>query len=251
MKKTILIGKYDDATKEIGNYLSRQCQVMLCSEEQEIIERMIQTEKPDLIVVLLSGSAVFAREMFAFLLPKGIPLLGIGNEKDKAELIINGYLFDESKVRFISKPAAPDAIFENLRALGIEGDNQCGVNAPTILLVDDSPTFLRVMQAMLSKKYKVAFATSGTQAIVSVAKNKPDLILLDYEMPVCDGKMTLEMLRSDNDMKDIPVVFLTGISDARHVSQVVDLHPQGYLLKPCSEEIVFSTIEKVLRNRTK
>lgn len=250
MKKAILIGKYDDATKEIGNCLSGQCQVMLCSEEQEIIEGMLQTEKPDLIVVVLSGSAVFARDMFTFLMPFGLPVLGIGTEKDKAELVINGYL-SESRIRFLNKPAAPEEIVKCLGELGIQKDNSVagGESGATILLVDDSPEFLRFMEAMLSRKYKVTFATSGTQAIVSVAKSKPDLILLDYEMPVCDGKMTLEMLRSDEDMKDIPVVFLTGISDARHVSEVVALHPQGYLLKPCSEEIVFSTIEKVLREK--
>lgn len=119
----------------------------------------------------------------------------------------------------------------------------------TILVVDDSPIMLRTMQAMLSKRYRVIFAVSGTQAIALTARERPDLILLDYEMPVINGKMTLEMLRSDESTKDIPVVFLTGMDDAAHVHEVVALRPQGYLLKPPSEERIFSTIEEILNRK--
>jgi len=257
MKKTLLIGKLDDAAKEIGDCLSEKCQVLLCSEDEDIIRGMVETEKPDLIVTYFSGSAVFARDMFTLLMPFKIPLLGIGDASNEAELFINGYL-SESWIRFLGKPAAPKDI---LRCVGeLFGEKPVGsgsgdsVGAETngihtnkkILLVDDSPAFVRAMQAVLSTRYHVTFATSGAQAIAAIAKSKPDLILLDYEMPVCDGKMTLQMLRAEEDMKDIPVIFLTGISDARHVSDVIGLHPQGYLLKPCSDEMIFSAIEKVL-----
>lgn len=50
---------------------------------------------------------------------------------------------------------------------------------------------------MLDQKYSVAVAVSGAQAMASIGKKKPDLILLDYEMPVCDGRMTMEMIRKE------------------------------------------------------
>jgi len=102
------------------------------------------------------------------------------------------------------------------------------------------------MQAMLSKKYRVTFASSGTQAIVAVGRAKPDVILLDYDMPVCDGKMTLQMLRSEEETKDIPVIFLTGLADSEHVREVLALRPQGYLLKPPDEATIFARLEEVL-----
>lgn len=49
-----------------------------------------------------------------------------------------------------------------------------------------------------------------------------DLIFLDYEMPICDGKMTLEMIRELEESKDIPVVFLTGVSDKEHIAAVLE-----------------------------
>ena len=48
------------------------------------------------------------------------------------------------------------------------------------------------------------------------------MIFLDYEMPICDGKMTLEMIRELEESKDIPVVFLTGVSDKEHIAAVLE-----------------------------
>jgi len=57
------------------------------------------------------------------------------------------------------------------------------------------------------------------------------LSLLDYEMPICDGRQTLEMLRSEPAFINLPVIFLTGRSDPESVKKVMALKPAGYLLK--------------------
>ncbi len=72
---------------------------------------------------------------------------------------------------------------------------------------------------------------SGLQAIKWLAKNKVDLILLDYDMPVTTGPQVLEMLRSDPETASIPVMFLTGKGDKESVMAVVALKPEGYFLK--------------------
>ena len=61
--------------------------------------------------------------------------------------------------------------------------------------------------------------------------DKPDLVLLDYEMPVCDGKQVLEMIRSENAFAGISVMFLTGRTDPETVRKLVSLKPDGYLAK--------------------
>lgn len=99
---------------------------------------------------------------------------------------------------------------------------------------------------MLEEDYEVAVAISGAQAMTSIGKKRPDLILLDYEMPVCDGKMTLEMIRADEDMKDIPVIFLTAVNDKANIEAVLKLKPAGYFLKPVVKDRLFAEIEKVL-----
>ena len=64
--------------------------------------------------------------------------------------------------------------------------------------------------------------------MTAIGKKRPDLILLDYEMPVCDGRQTLEMIRADEELKDIPVIFLTGVNDREHIESVLSLKPAGY-----------------------
>ena len=116
----------------------------------------------------------------------------------------------------------------------------------TILVVDDNATTLRGIKTVLEKKYDVVLANSGTKAIAQISRRKPDLILLDYEMPVCDGKQTFEMIRADEEMADIPVVFLTGVNDKAHIHAVLRLMPAGYLLKPYEPEKLLDTISRVL-----
>ncbi|MBQ8923416.1 MAG: response regulator [Lachnospiraceae bacterium] len=115
-----------------------------------------------------------------------------------------------------------------------------------VLVVDDDPIMLRNVKAILDKQYEVMLAVSGTKALASIAKKRPDLIFLDYEMPVCNGKQTLEMIRADEDIKDIPVVFLTGVSDATHIKEVLALRPSGYMLKPVSKEDLLKKAETVI-----
>lgn len=108
-----------------------------------------------------------------------------------------------------------------------------------VLVVDDSGTMLRNIRGWLDDKYQVILANSGTMAIKYLAKEIPDLILLDYEMPVCDGKQVFEMIRSESEFEHIPVIFLTGKNDKESVQKLLALKPEGYLLKSMpSGEIV-------------
>lgn len=100
-----------------------------------------------------------------------------------------------------------------------------------VLVVDDSMTIRQSVKELLGEDYDVSMAESGVAAIRSVTLNRPDLVLLDYEMPVCDGRQTLEMLRSEKEFEDLPVIFLTGRRDPESMIKVMPLKPSGYLLK--------------------
>ena len=112
-----------------------------------------------------------------------------------------------------------------------------------ILIVDDNVMVLRNLKEMLQAHYDVVVANSGIKAMTAIGKHRPDLILLDYEMPVCDGRQTLEMIRADEDISDIPVIFLTGRDDAESVKSVLALKPAGYLLKSLPKEKIVSEVD--------
>lgn len=100
-----------------------------------------------------------------------------------------------------------------------------------VLVVDDSKMIRNSIKSLLEDDYLVTEADSGMSAIKCILRDRPDLVLLDYEMPVCDGRQTLAMIRGDKEMADVPVIFLTGRRDRDSVKKVKDLRPNGYFLK--------------------
>jgi len=118
-----------------------------------------------------------------------------------------------------------------------------------ILVVDDDGTMLRTIKDWLSGKYQVFMVNSGVAAITFLAKNKVDLILLDYEMPVTTGPKVLEMLRSEPSTSDIPVMFLTVKSDKESVMQVLSLKPEKYLLKTMPPAELIANIDEFFEHR--
>lgn len=118
-----------------------------------------------------------------------------------------------------------------------------------ILLVDDDSTFLKMVKDWLSTKYRVTIVTSGAQALMYIADNTPDLILLDYEMPVTSGPQVLEMIRSESKVDSIPVIFLTGKGDRESVMKVLALKPDGYLLKSMEQPKLIAAIDEFFEKR--
>lgn len=118
-----------------------------------------------------------------------------------------------------------------------------------ILVVDDSGESLRAIKGWLSNQYNVSMVNSAANAISFLSSNKPDLILLDYEMPICSGPQLLEMIRAEVKTADIPVIFLTSKDDKESVQKVLALHPQGYLLKTLSPADILSNINEFFQLR--
>ena len=118
-----------------------------------------------------------------------------------------------------------------------------------ILVVDDSDFMRARIVKLLAEHYEVSEVASSVAAIQSIAMNKPDLIVLDYEMPVCDGRQALEMIRNEKNTADIPVVFLTGKGDRESVRKVMALKPEGYLLKSMPDAEIKKYIDGLFAKR--
>ena len=246
MKKILLIGKLNNIVKETNKFLSQYFHVQLCSENVNVLEGMLKIVNPDLILISLIGAYDIDTSIFFILSDqyKKIPVLTIGT-REESNTFFKYYEEDqfENLIRPVENTVIMEAICKRLDLdkkeieEGITEKKET-VDKKRILVVDDNGTTLRTMKAMLEEYYEVTIAISGAQAMTSIGKKRPDLILLDYEMPVCDGKMTLEMIRADEDMKSIPVIFLTSRVDRESVKKVVELKPQGYLSKSLSPELI-------------
>ena len=249
MKRILFVGKFNGIVQD-NHFFDNLFDAQICVDNVVMVKGMLKIKKPELVVISLNGISVEAKEIFEELkqnYPK-MPVICLGTNQE-----VKLHMSSISTKQFITliTPLDDKKILDTIcnildsredvqQSVGTKGEKK------SILLVDDSNVQLRALNELLKDKYEVRMSTSGMQALTMIGKKKPDMIFLDYEMPICDGKMTLEMIRGMEESKDIPVVFLTGVSDKEHIAAVLDLKPAGYLLKPADAERIYSIIEKVL-----
>lgn len=120
----------------------------------------------------------------------------------------------------------------------------------TILIVDDTPTNLQVLFELLSEQgYRVAIAKNGETALQRLQTSQPNLILLDVMMPGIDGFETCKRLKADPNTCDIPVFFMTALSDSVDKIKGLSLGAVDYITKPIQNEEVLARIRVHLQLR--
>lgn len=117
-----------------------------------------------------------------------------------------------------------------------------------ILIVDDDTTFMRMMHETLKDYYMINMLTSGKQAFLWLETNRPDLILLDYEMPDTNGVEVYTMLKENKKYKHIPIIFLTGKQDKNSVLDALNLSPKDYILKSVDQKSLIDRLEEIFKN---
>ena len=109
---------------------------------------------------------------------------------------------------------------------------------PTILAVDDNPTILKVVNHILSSQYKVYTLNKPTELDVFIENVRPDLFLLDYNMPLMDGFQVLEKLRSNLQFSNTPIIFLTSEGKEIKIIDALKMGADDYILKPINESLL-------------
>jgi putative two-component system response regulator len=119
----------------------------------------------------------------------------------------------------------------------------------TIFLVDDDVTLLTIGKGVLSGTYSVFTLISGVIMLKMLAKVRPDLILLDVNMPEMDGYEVIEQLKSNPETSDIPVIFLTSFTGDENEFKGLSLGAVDYITKPIDPALLLKRIEKVLEEQ--
>jgi adenylate cyclase len=112
----------------------------------------------------------------------------------------------------------------------------------TLLLVDDTPENLSVLNDLLKDSYRILVARSGERALKLAAEQQPDLILLDIMMPEMDGYEVCNLLKADSLTREIPVIFLTALSSEEDEKKGLELGAVDYITKPISPAIVVARV---------
>ena len=124
------------------------------------------------------------------------------------------------------------------------------LGSTNIMAVDDTPANLKLLQEMLQAKgYRVLAFPRGKMALNAAAKSPPDLILLDINMPEMNGFEVCERLKADEALKDIPVLFISALSETTDKVKAFSVGGVDYVTKPFQYEEVQARVETHLRLR--
>jgi len=118
---------------------------------------------------------------------------------------------------------------------------------PVVLAVDDTPENLDVVKGLLASTFIVKAAVNGMMALKIVEKQPPDLILLDIRMPGMDGFEVCRTLKANEASVAIPVIFLTGESDAESEADALAAGAAGFITKPIDPDALLATIADSLK----
>ncbi len=252
MIKMLLVGELNDTLHSLSECLIGDFQVQMCSENAKNVKDMVRILRPAILVFNIVEINEDVKETFETLKVKlnRIPMLIIGTYDMHIQLneLADGF----TKKEIIYRPLkGTDVLMHCYQLLNIgipkNGDDTVKSNVKKkILIVDDNALVLRKMKSMLEKSYDVLLANSGEKGLICIKNKKPDLVMLDYDMPGMDGKETFERIKKDEELQNIPIIFLTSVAEKKQILAVLKNMPDRYILKPPSKDKIISAIKEAL-----
>ena len=265
--KVLITGRNKKVMADISERLEedRGYDAIKCAPSKEAIFDLTLSELPKIIIICLgdeTADTVRIYDVMKSAVKQGnCTVIVIANQEDEKFFMNNTAL---EKVLFISRPVSLFALYEKLAELEekikknkennlasfrefVNDRPDARFRRKSILVVDDDSEQLMNIKEQLEEFYDLTLVKSGDKAFVALTKKIPDLILLDYLMPDMNGPQVLSELRSTQYYADIPVVFLTSMSDRGKVLQTIkELRPQGYIIKPAKKADLVAKIINVL-----
>jgi len=241
MSSIILTGEEDSFYSKVRSQLPGNITTETCEFAYAPLKRKIAMSEPSLVLCFktyTSNTLVISelKDMFP-----DLPFVVVCEEDDESFATYAG-----KKPILMYKPLRTASVVNKVVNLLNSVEEESVVEKKKILAVDDDGLILRTIHKLIGNDYDMTYCTSGDKALVLIDQKPFDLILLDYEMPSMSGKDVLSLMRTTTGMKEMPVIFLTGVSDRKKVMEIVDLNPSGYLLKPIDADMLKKTIEDAL-----
>ncbi|MBQ2137105.1 MAG: response regulator, partial [Selenomonas sp.] len=228
---SVVVKGIERKLKEIG------CKVFIITQEKDNLPKFDKEKETALFIFYLPNNIMEDVIKFNWLehvygkihdLECECEVIVIGDKSERDDL--TGRVFGMLHVGWLDRPVK----MEELELAVTEGifPEVEGNTKKHILIVDDDPSYAKMVREWIKDSYQVSIVTAGIQAITFLAKKSVDMILLDYEMPVVSGLEVFRILRSEETTVNIPVIFITSKDDKDIVMKVLEVHPLNYLLKP-------------------
>ena len=206
-------------------------------------------------VLLIRGAAPFALQVDSLLGSREIVVKTLGPQFASVMGVSGGTILGDGNVVIIlDLPAMirtqSSLEYQHAKALDVqdaERRHELENRLPRILVVDDSVTVRKVTTRLLERNgMEVYTAKDGVDAMATLQDHKPDLMLLDIEMPRMDGFEVASQVRHDSRLKDIPIIMITSRTGDKHRERALSIGVNEYLGKPFQEDVLLSTMNQLL-----
>ncbi|MCR4793197.1 MAG: response regulator [Lachnospiraceae bacterium] len=264
--KVLVTGKNRKIATDICEHLEndRGYLTVKCSPSKTALFDALLAELPKVVIICLgdeTDETVKAYNVLKEANRQGsCATIVVTNEDDEKIFIKYSEL---SKVSFLSRPVSLFALYEKMMGIEKKFQENADKNMSAfrewenenadkdvrkkILIVDDDTEQLIHIKEQLREFYDVTAVKSGSAALKSIMKRKPDLILLDYLMPDDDGPVVFKKIKAFENFADIPIIFLTGMTEKSAVIETLTkLRPEGYIIKPSKKSELVAKIIDIL-----
>lgn len=244
MSKILII---DDSQEELDihkKYLEQYHTVITFQSSLEAVNQLYRI-KPDLILLDINMPYLDGFEVLEKVrsMPDGatVPVIGLTGENNKASVV---KFMSKGGNTYLVKPVHQELLLNKVtEALELEQKKR---EKKKILVVDDEMESLFIIKSYLKDDYHVVALNSSKVAIDYLHKFVPDLIILDYNMPLFNGKVAFQIIRQIDKMKDVPIMFLTGEQEKEILVECAALLPAGVLLKSVGKDVIMQKIKEIL-----
>ena len=263
--KVLVTGKNRSIVKDICSFLQGEKGInpMSCEPYRNTLFDLMLEGLPPVVIICLGDEteeSIASYNVIHEAVARGESLVVvITNRKDEEVFIRYTRL---GRVLFLPRPISYTVLREKLKEVELmlakkKEDNLAQFHEfindrsfyekKKILVVDDDSEYLSYIKEQLEEFYSVICVRSGADTYRYLMKERPALILLDYLMPDENGPDVLRNIQASSEWCDIPVIFLTGVSDRDAVLQTLtELRPKGYVIKPCKKSELVAKIIDVL-----
>ena len=263
--KVLVTGKNRKVASDICEHLEtdRGYVTIKCDPNKTALFDLMISELPKVVIICLgdeSSVTIQAYNVMRSALSQGNITTIVVTDSDDEKMFMK--YTELERVFFLSRPVSLFALYEKLseieKTIEDAKDNNLsafreyvkddgGSRRKQILVVDDDTEQLVHIKEQLEEFYDVTCVKSGVAAFKYLAKKTPDIILLDYLMPMMDGPEVLRNIQDTSCWEDIPVIFLTGMTEKNKVLKTLaELKPQGYIVKPAKKSELVAKIIDIL-----
>lgn len=171
-----------------------------------------------------------------------VPILLVTGRCDKETILSSGLMGVDG---FLAKPVSKEILTQ--KVLEVYRVRQSKANRKTVLMIDDDMAYLKQVNSMLQDNYNVVIINSAKLALSYLTKHIPDVIILDYQMPLYTGASLMNIIQKNTRGITVPIIVLSGALDREVLQEFYQYNPAAILAKPVSRADLIKAIENATR----